>query len=506
MIFLLAGKYLLRLFLYSVFLFSFWFFTILIHSFFDTFSVLSLLLSSLIDPLHHMKLTTLTLPTLSLLCTTVVLTALPVQALPGRPMYPTRQNQPSWQNRPVYPRPMNVPPYQPNYSNQGYPNQGYPAPSNPSSYTPATTPPATSTTPTSPAAASPSSTQPNSASTTPPANSVGDIYKLAQQELPQDYYVLYRIVDRLARANSLDDYAWRVAITSQANSSPFMAEANKINIYNGTIDQLYGDLDGLACAVSHEMAHSVQRQQASGDVGRAAIFDQLKAFVEGRTPTTTTATTSGSTSTPTTSSGRGSDFLTSSVGRSLIGQVASMIAGNPGVLIANVLSGLLERETSRQPANTTTDGLTATNNPNNSPDPSQNPLSTLLHEYEFEADSLAYQYAARAGFDPQGCSRAINALSRFSSTTSQAFPSTTERSERLAALQTQYPATTLATEGETKLRQSAQPLRYSLVDNQTALRLSRNDWASLNDRFSMQPGSAQTDIYYPIQWGDSLDP
>lgn len=35
------------------------------------------------------------------------------------------------------------------------------------------------------------------------------IYEQAKQELPHDLYALYRIVDRIARANGLDEKPWR---------------------------------------------------------------------------------------------------------------------------------------------------------------------------------------------------------------------------------------------------------------------------------------------------------
>lgn len=37
-------------------------------------------------------------------------------------------------------------------------------------------------------------------------------YTLAETELPENVYVLYRIVERMARANNLDQHPWRVVI------------------------------------------------------------------------------------------------------------------------------------------------------------------------------------------------------------------------------------------------------------------------------------------------------
>lgn len=449
------------------------------------------------------------LATLSLLWTSVVLTALPVQALPGRPFYPRRM-PPVPQQRPTYPtNPNNLPPtYQPSTntgSTQSGSNSGnwgsnswtqpqtgnsqLPGPTQPG-YTPAT----------------------NTTSTTNPIIST---YRTAEQELPQDYYVLYRVVDRLARANGLDNYAWRVAITSQYDDSAFATEVNRINIYNGVIDQLYGDLDGLACAVGHEMAHNTQRQLASQDAQRATIYNQLAAFAKGQPIPTATigSTTTSNTTTNTTTAGNttinptddnGEDELTSAIGRSIVSQVASMVGGIPGTLIANVVTGILNRETNRQ-NQPTTGTMIPTNNPTQ-----DNPLATLLHEYEFEADALAYQYTVRAGFDSQGCNRSTSILARLNAGISQHFPSSADRLTRLATLPSQFSSTTLTAEGEAKLRNSVQPLQYSLIDNQTALRISRNSWSNLDSRFPNSTEQTQAgalypeEAFYPIQWGEEV--
>lgn len=86
------------------------------------------------------------------------------------------------------------------------------------------------------------------------------IYEQAAAELPENYYILYRIVERMARLNHLDNLPWRVGISSVNEESrdcinAFASQANLIYLCKGTIDRVAGDASALACVVGHEMAH-----------------------------------------------------------------------------------------------------------------------------------------------------------------------------------------------------------------------------------------------------------
>lgn len=96
-------------------------------------------------------------------------------------------------------------------------------------------------------------------SLTKPAN----WYKQAEAELPQDAYLIYRIVDRLARANHLDIPYWRVTIGSEysayayAEGTPYLIVLSK-----GILDITEGDSSALAHIIAHEMAHHVHQDSA----------------------------------------------------------------------------------------------------------------------------------------------------------------------------------------------------------------------------------------------------
>src|SRR5919199_2107090 len=105
----------------------------------------------------------------------------------------------------------------------------------------------------------PTSTPPTFARSDNPAPTP---YALAETELPENFYILYRIVERIARANNLDQHPWRVVIDSEYDTNAHATDANLIVINKGLLDQLAGDTSALACVVGHEMAHHAHRHIA----------------------------------------------------------------------------------------------------------------------------------------------------------------------------------------------------------------------------------------------------
>lgn len=88
------------------------------------------------------------------------------------------------------------------------------------------------------------------------------VYEKAEADLPENLYVLYRIVERVARANDLDDKPWRVVIAEDRMINAYATEANLIIVHFGLLDQMAGDSSALACVVSHEMAHHTEQHIA----------------------------------------------------------------------------------------------------------------------------------------------------------------------------------------------------------------------------------------------------
>jgi Zn-dependent protease with chaperone function len=93
----------------------------------------------------------------------------------------------------------------------------------------------------------------------PASERVQNFYIRAKKELPQEYYTLYRIVDKIARANKLDQLPWRIRTSPVYDINAFASESNLLSIFAGLMDQVAGDHAALACIVGHEMAHHAKR-------------------------------------------------------------------------------------------------------------------------------------------------------------------------------------------------------------------------------------------------------
>ncbi|MBQ8635818.1 M48 family metallopeptidase [bacterium] len=73
-----------------------------------------------------------------------------------------------------------------------------------------------------------------------------------------DFYNLYRVVEKIIRANNLDYVNWRIVLYKETeNFNAFTTAANLIGIYSALYDSLYGNDDAIAFVVSHELSHQI---------------------------------------------------------------------------------------------------------------------------------------------------------------------------------------------------------------------------------------------------------
>lgn len=217
-------------------------------------------------------------------------------------------------------------------------------------------------------------------------------YAKAETDLPENFYVLYRIVERIARANDLDQHPWRVVIHSEYDINAHATEANLIVIYNGLLDQLAGDTSALACVVGHEMAHHAHRHIAIRDAEYNKALEQ--------------------------------------------------IAESDPAKREQRMTVVKQR------------------------------IAQLNRSQELDADRSGYEYAVRAGFEPEGCLRSFNMLSRLpgSGRSSLTHPSIPERITAIEALIRQHSSQGLAAVGRNRLRTSV-PLSYYWSAEQKWLRI-----------------------------------
>jgi len=217
-------------------------------------------------------------------------------------------------------------------------------------------------------------------------------YALAETELPENVYILYRLVERIARANDLDQHPWRVVIDSEYDINAHATDANLIVINRGLLEQLAGDTSAVACVVSHEMAHHAHRHIAIRSAEYAKELDQIADL------------------NPTKRQQRMADL--------------------------NKRMGKLSRS------------------------------------QELDADASGYEYAVQAGFEPEGCLRSLDVLSRLpgSAHSSETHPSAQERITAIQALMAKHPPQVLATVGHLRLR-TTEPLTYYWSADEKWLRI-----------------------------------
>ncbi|MGB3655521.1 MAG: M48 family metalloprotease [Rivularia sp. (in: cyanobacteria)] len=279
------------------------------------------------------------------------------------------------------------------------------------------------------------------------------IYQNAKTQLPPDFYALYRIVDRLARANGYDTRPWQIVRVAKYDTQAFAKNANLIPIYNGALEQLGGDASALACMISHEMAHHKQRHQVITNVEKAELIAEIREEAAQ-------SVLSRKRKSPVAAVG---DFV-----------VRRVIGGTIGTVVNGVLSNQSDRRFRKQQRriNKIVEKKTAE---------LEETIEKQSRKDEFEADKLAYLASVKAGFNKQGCLRAMSVLNRTSGVKfDDNHPTVEERITAIKAVMKKYPAEVLIEEGKENLVQT-QPLTYNLSANQTSLRVNSRHGASVGD-------------------------
>ncbi|MBQ7763824.1 M48 family metalloprotease [bacterium] len=92
------------------------------------------------------------------------------------------------------------------------------------------------------------------------------------QAYGEDFYKIYRVTERLIRANKLDFINWRIVIDTDKAFNAFMSDTNCIIINTGAFDTFTNNEDALAMLIGHEIAHSL--------LGHSARKDELYTSLE----------------------------------------------------------------------------------------------------------------------------------------------------------------------------------------------------------------------------------
>jgi predicted Zn-dependent protease len=276
----------------------------------------------------------------------------------------------------------------------------------------------------------------------------GSVYQKAQAELNEDLYVLYRIIDRIARANGLDQRPWRIAIGDKYELNAFAADANLLAVYNGILDQAAGDASAMACVIGHEMAHHVKRHIPVGEAQKAALITQMKAEAEKEAK----------------------EEVASAQAESIAGGILGNILGNVVGGSWGSRAGNVVQNVSRNRANNINERI------NQIFALKQAELERRLAEQsqaqEVEADELGYTYVVRAGFSPDGCTRMLQVLNQTAGAEfSGTHPSIPTRLEKMRGLARKYSTEKLKAEGNKRLS-TIPPLTYSKSKDGLSLRVN----------------------------------
>lgn len=77
------------------------------------------------------------------------------------------------------------------------------------------------------------------------------------QPYGSDFYKVYRIAERIIRANNLDYMNWRISIDRDESFNASSSDVNLITINSGLLDTLADSEESLAMVIAHEISHTV---------------------------------------------------------------------------------------------------------------------------------------------------------------------------------------------------------------------------------------------------------
>lgn len=87
--------------------------------------------------------------------------------------------------------------------------------------------------------------------------SVSRVDNYHRQAYSEDFYRLYRICEKLIRANNLEFIDWRFTVQSNQNFNAFNSNMNNVTINTGLYDTFIGNDDAMAFIIGHEMGHAL---------------------------------------------------------------------------------------------------------------------------------------------------------------------------------------------------------------------------------------------------------
>lgn len=108
-----------------------------------------------------------------------------------------------------------------------------------------------------------------------------ELYQQARIELNKSLYQSYRIVERISRANNLNDFSWRIYIPSGISNSEinaYAADGNLVVLFPLLVDIFSDDVSSLAFVIAHEMAHNYLKHPAKYKKYEEQTKEEYKEF------------------------------------------------------------------------------------------------------------------------------------------------------------------------------------------------------------------------------------
>ena len=262
------------------------------------------------------------------------------------------------------------------------------------------------------------------------------IYASAKKRIPPNYYILYRVVEKLARANNISSGTWTVKISNEYELNSFADQPNLIVVPTSAMDQLHGDLDALACMVGREISHHVRKHKAIGPAEQAALKKQIQEEALSQAQANE-------------NSKRGWGL-----GLGLVGGVFGVNTGG----IQNTVNANTDRATAKMIKEKEAE--------------LNKRIAETSARIDKEADEDAFVYLVRASRDPKGCIRYLDVISRDpKADPDPANPAIPGRIQSYRDFVDRESAAKYKAEGAANLARNPRPLAFTVTDNGASLRI-----------------------------------
>lgn len=282
-----------------------------------------------------------------------------------------------------------------------------------------------------------------------------------KNDLPGSWSAIYDVTDKVARANGQANTPWRLAVVSPSDVSD-SSGSNTIYLQSSAVEKLASDRAALACLISQEMGHYVKQHKSLTAEEKETAIAQAQKEAEAQVMQESQAASEESNQ-------------TSGAASTIGGIIGGAIGSQVGREVADEVAGYDEEGRFQEIFEQKKQQLEAS-------------WQQQEVQQDLEADEVAYSFVAKAGFEPEGCVRAIEA-SKPSGADSNT--ETSQRVQRLRELMAQQPSQTLAQEGKTQMANS-KPLNYTLASDQSSLQIYSLDGRSTTSASTPTGSTSQT--------------